>query len=150
MPKPTSKRCWKCKQIKPITAFYKNRAQLCGRSAECKECNRKSVKEYHQKNKDARLTKMAEYRCKNRTKIKERKLIAKYGLTFADKKRMLEHQNYKCLIGLEKISLKTAQVDHCHTTGKIRGLLCRECNVGLGMFTDRVDSLKRAIKYLEG
>ena len=40
-------------------------------------------------------------------------------------------------------------VDHCHKTGKIRGLICDSCNVGLGRFKDNIDNLKNAIKYLE-
>lgn len=39
-------------------------------------------------------------------------------------------------------------IDHCHETGKIRGVLCRECNVGLGMFRDDVKVMQRALKYL--
>jgi hypothetical protein len=39
-------------------------------------------------------------------------------------------------------------LDHCHTTGKIRGLLCTQCNTGLGMFFDRTDVLRAAIDYL--
>jgi hypothetical protein len=41
-------------------------------------------------------------------------------------------------------------VDHCHAGGHIRGLLCRQCNVGLGNFQDNIQYLKNAIKYLEG
>ena len=40
-------------------------------------------------------------------------------------------------------------VDHDHTTGKIRSLLCKSCNIGLGEFKDRVELLKKAISYLE-
>ena len=44
---------------------------------------------------------------------------------------------------------KVARVDHCHTTGKIRGILCNECNKGLGAFKDNMVSLRNAIEYLE-
>jgi hypothetical protein len=45
---------------------------------------------------------------------------------------------------------KYLAVDHCHKTGKIRGLLCHYCNIALGGFKDSIESLKKAIKYLEG
>lgn len=71
---------------------------------------------------------------------------------------MLADQNGVCLIcskelivlgSVEEIQ-KVACVDHCHKTGKVRGLLCRNCNTGLGSFKDDTDFLKKAIEYLEG
>ena len=44
----------------------------------------------------------------------------------------------------------TLNVDHCHETGKIRGLLCHNCNRALGLFKDNVEFLERAILYLKG
>jgi hypothetical protein len=44
---------------------------------------------------------------------------------------------------------RTLAVDHCHESGKIRGLLCLTCNVGLGMFKEDVDIMKNAIEYLK-
>lgn len=63
---------------------------------------------------------------------------------------MLKNQNYRCSIcnkHEEKFKYKLA-VDHCHLTGEIRGLLCNNCNAGLGLFNDSEFSLKAAIKYL--
>lgn len=47
-------------------------------------------------------------------------------------------------------STKPLSVDHCHSTGKIRGLLCNPCNMGIGQFKDSIVRLKNAISYLEG
>ena len=62
---------------------------------------------------------------------------------------MLKKQNNKCKICNVKFSKSTACVDHCHTTNKVRGLLCRLCNIGLGHFKDNTEILTNAITYLE-
>lgn len=149
MPK-TTKRCWDCKKIKPLVGFYKNKAQPDGTSSTCKVCSKKYTSNYYKQNKLTVVQKQKDYRKRNERKVISQKLYAKYGITSLQKEQMLQDQNYRCLIGLEKLTYKTAHVDHCHTTGRIRGLLCNKCNVGLGMFGDRPDTLKRAVKYLEG
>lgn len=74
------------------------------------------------------------------------KLLRKYGLSVGEFDSMTLAQAGRCPIcGSAPTRL---QVDHCHTTGKVRGLLCRECNLGLGIFGDDVDRLFRAIRYL--
>ena len=64
---------------------------------------------------------------------------------------MYKTQNGKCLIcGVTESCLgHRLAVDHCHTTGKIRGLLCKSCNTAIGNFKDNIDNLKNAIIYLE-
>ena len=62
---------------------------------------------------------------------------------------MLSNQSGHCAICINKDKRKLA-VDHCHKTGKIRGLLCSNCNQGLGMFKDNLDFLGRARNYLRG
>lgn len=82
----------------------------------------------------------------------------KYGESLNDIEERLHAQNYRCAIcftyigGTETIGNKIctqAQIDHDHETGKVRGLLCRSCNIGLGQFKDQVRLLSRAIVYLE-
>lgn len=60
-------------------------------------------------------------------------LIKIYGITSDDYDQMYEKQKGKCLICERE---RTLVIDHCHTTGKIRGLLCTGCNTGLGLFQD--------------
>lgn len=81
-------------------------------------------------------------------------LMKVYGLTIEQYKSMLEEQDYKCAIcgntadGMGA-KLRNLCVDHCHTTGKIRGLLCTKCNSGLGHFRDNQEYLSNAITYLK-
>lgn len=53
-----------------------------------------------------------------------------------------------CAICALPITFVTAMMDHSHKTGKVRGWLCRACNVGLGMFRDNPDTLRKAARYL--
>ena len=62
---------------------------------------------------------------------------------------MSKNQNHRCGICKKRKDIKKAfAVDHDHSTGDIRGLLCYKCNVGLGYFNDKIKLLQNAIKYL--
>lgn len=74
--------------------------------------------------------------------------MRKYGISIDDYESMLGSQGGKCAICLCIPSGKL-HVDHCHSTGFVRGLLCEGCNHGLGKFKDSAESLARAIGYLE-
>jgi len=74
-----------------------------------------------------------------------------YGLDFKDYEKMLELQNGVCAIcsSPPPNNRKTRlAIDHCHKTGKVRGLLCDKCNRSIGLLKDDVSVLKSAIKYL--
>jgi len=74
-----------------------------------------------------------------------------YGITLEEYQIILENQNFSCAICLEHIDnvLNTLYVDHCHTTGKIRGLLCSKCNVSLGLMKENTTNIIRMLNYLE-
>lgn len=74
-------------------------------------------------------------------------LRAKYGLSPGAYLSMLAHQQGRCAIC--NCLMAEPHVDHDHTTGVTRGLLCTQCNSGLGFFKDNVRSLANAIVYLE-
>lgn len=81
----------------------------------------------------------------------ERNLKNNYGMTTADYERMLHEQNGGCAIcGKEAWEETTGKlaVDHCHAAGHVRGLLCRDCNQGLGFFHDDPTLLDEAKVYL--
>ena len=74
-------------------------------------------------------------------------LKEKYGMTESDYYKLYNLQNGRCAIcGLHQEKLF---VDHCHQDNKIRGLLCRTCNSGIGMLKDSIDILASAIDYLK-
>lgn len=75
-------------------------------------------------------------------------LKAMYGLTVEAWDALLARQNGVCAICHKTDSTSRLSVDHDHATGKIRGLLCRGCNVALGKFSDSTAVLQRAINYL--
>ncbi|MET7351555.1 endonuclease VII domain-containing protein [Streptomyces mirabilis] len=77
-------------------------------------------------------------------------LKKEYGLTVEGYLAMLKAQDDQCGICDRSFAETGGQinVDHCHRTGKVRGLLCRSCNLGIGHFDDNLDVLQRAIAYL--
>jgi hypothetical protein len=75
-------------------------------------------------------------------------LDQQYSLSKEDWEGMLALQDGKCGICLTQSSRQLV-VDHDHTTGEVRGLLCHGCNRGLGMFRDSPSALRRAASYLE-
>ena len=75
----------------------------------------------------------------------------KYGITIDDYDQMFEDQNGDCCIcEVNRAALhKDLAVDHCHITGKIRGLLCTPCNTALGLFKDNEFIINKALEYLK-
>lgn len=91
-------------------------------------------------------------------RAKDKRLWAKYGITFRHFNEIGRRQNWECAICQIKLDPHPPQkgarddaacVDHCHQTGKIRGLLCVRCNIGLGYFRDDPELLDAARWYAE-
>lgn len=122
------KECNKCKKVKPLDEFYKNPKATTKPRSTCKACH-----------------------IQHRNTIgRERQLKKRYGITVKDYNNLFEIQKGCCAICRKhqsqlKVSLA---VDHDHSNGIIRGLLCYNCNSGLGRFKDNTDLLINAIKYL--
>ncbi len=98
---------------------------------------------------EKKLKKNANYQA-NKDRYKDAFLMKKYGITLNDFNNMLLLQNNKCKICKQKFKTKfDTNTDHCHSTGKVRGLLCNKCNLTLGNINDNVLILKNMIKYIE-
>lgn len=91
------------------------------------------------------------YYIKNKDRIKDQYLTRLYGITLKEFNEILLEQDNQCAIcGADKCaSGKSFAVDHDHTTGKVRGLLCKKCNMGLGHFEDNLETIKNIMKYME-
>lgn len=138
----TSRVCKMCDMETPIKNFGQYRAKS-GNKVRRKTCNKCRSRQQSD-------------RYKNDPKIQERmkdvardhRLKKQYGITETDFQNMLSKQNNRCLICDNNFE-KTANIDHCHDTGEVRGLLCWNCNIGLGYFKDSIENLSSAIEYLK-
>lgn len=70
-------------------------------------------------------------------------------MSLEDYAQIFTQQNGLCKICKTNTKQRQLAVDHCHKTGKIRGLLCAKCNVAIGMFEDNIEFLTEAISYLK-
>lgn len=139
------KKCTKCGGVKPATDYYLSYKTETARASQCKICSSDGAKKWRNENRK-RVNELALKRYHSDPK-KQRANSLKYfyGLTLSDFNSLAEKQGNQCAICREILILN---VDHCHKTGKIRGLLCQHCNRGLGGFKDSIEKLTAAISYL--
>jgi hypothetical protein len=125
------KKCAKCKQEKEATDFTK------WSSSYCRSCRNEYSRNY--------------MKTTHRLNARRAHLRSTFGLTIEDWNGMFKKQEGKCLICSRHISELNQPmcVDHDHENNKIRGLLCKDCNSGLGLFHDNPYALYRAFKHLE-
>lgn len=161
------KSCTKCKQEKPATMFYKEPRNKNGLTSQCKQCHDKNSEEWAARNKEKlvadraarHLEKKEEYIKKsknwyenpvNKEKRMSTNLKKMYGISIDSYHSMLSSQNGKCAIKTcnRLASEKTLHVDHDHTTGYVRGLLCHNCNTALGLVGENIQLLLDLIDYL--
>ncbi|SRR5258708_28943418 len=96
------------------------------------------------------------YRDKNKHVVENKRLKARYGISIDDYQQLYQEQSGLCKICsmpemiriVNGNQVRALAIDHNHKTGKVRGLLCYKCNVGLGSFNDDTKLLKQAIDYL--
>ena len=128
-----NKICLRCGEEKNINEFSILKKGKLGRHPNCKKCRR-----YYQNNRYKEgLVKKIPYNYSKQLKT--------YGLTIDNYNEMCDIQKGKCLICKQENVLI---VDHCHKSGKVRGLLCQKCNKGIGHFQDNILFFQNAINYL--
>ncbi len=138
--------CYTCNVMKDITEFHKNNKMIKGRVNQCKKChyNRLQIDRADPNKRDRFLY---YYRSNS--------MFRRYGINVEQYEDLVNKQNNKCLICENepvKNGVKQNQslhIDHCHKTGKIRGLLCHLCNRAIGLFRERSDIIQKALIYLD-
>ena len=134
------KACRKCGETKSLALFPKRNKGNPG-ILDCRACcNAANNARYK-----------AKYAAKRRTNYdkaaRRERTITDYGITLEEYEQMIQSQNSCCKICERSEKLF---IDHCHTTGAVRGLLCNQCNVALGMVRDNPATLSRMKEYLNG
>ena len=147
--------CRKCMRDKPEDQFYTY--DLARKAYRCKECAKKKAREYKARKRKENLAAWVQhdraYRKRryheNPDRAANATLQMKYGISLEGYEELLKRQNGICLLCKRPPGKRRLSVDHNHKTGKIRGLLCNNCNRGIGHLRDDPTLLREAANYLE-
>lgn len=159
------KKCYKCKQQLPNLSFSQSKGRI---SSCCKKCavkksqewaiiNKERLSQYRKKyyiqNKEKRNIYIKNWKIKNKERYKKiqtnSRYLKNYGISYDDKYKLIEQQGLKCAICKNIINMTTGCVDHNHTNKIIRGILCNDCNLGIGFLKDNLNILESALIYLK-
>ena len=151
MADPT-KVCTKCEAAKPVTEYHKNAKNKDGLTYYCKSCVCITNKERYESDPDRKKKRAKWYRPEA---ARNDHLLRTFGLTAEQYNTMSKSQGGVCKIcgcaetALYKGTVRNLAIDHCHDTGKVRGLLCQKCNTSIGRFNDDPELLQKAVDYLK-
>lgn len=158
----TVKRCSRCRVVKPLTEFGVERARRDGRRNYCKPCAAAHLREYRQReperfrqyeqnrdgedrrqrDRDRWAAGRSNEESRNRARF-ARKIRKMFGITLEQYDELVSKPCGICG------RTENVVLDHCHTTGVIRGPLCKRCNSALGQFEDNPARLRFAAEYVE-
>ena len=130
------KPCSKCKAVKSVEDFHRSSRSSDELQSSCKACNKKRLQSPENV---ARRQRYAWLSC-----------LKRFGITEDDYNDMYNAQMGLCAICHKPENGIKLAVDHCHDSGKVRGLLCKRCNMGIGLLGDSPDTLISAAMYLKG
>lgn len=156
------RRCGCCKEVKLLEAFGTSAKAFLGKSNYCLRCStdktiarhaqnpekvRRQALEYHHK----RYPNDPEFRARKKAVARKSQLRI-YGLNVEDYERLHAEQDGLCAIckqpEKQRGTRKNLSVDHNHTTGAVRGLLCRSCNTALGLLQEDISRLAAMTDYI--
>jgi hypothetical protein len=129
-----SKLCTYCNLEKSISDFSNHKKGKDGKRSYCKSCVRLLA--------DPNRTRPAY----DPLSTDRRKAFKNYGISLQEREEFYKKANYQCELCGSKNNLG---IDHCHTTGVIRGILCKRCNISIGGLGDTIEGLQKALAYLQ-
>lgn len=170
---PKTKLCGDCKQSKPVSEFNKHYGKP---RSTCKKCHSASSGAWNYRNKEHRAPYVKKWHAENQDSVRAnrkkyeanmtpeqiarrkdylywRHIKRNYGLTPESFQEKLDKQGGVCALcrKLGRIGRNGKfYVDHCHDTGRVRGLVCRPCNTSLGILGDTPEKMERVMRYLLG
>lgn len=131
-----SKKCRRCGVDKVLGLYSLKLSTFDKRESTCRQCRNQKAYET--------------YRRMPRSHYKAQQLRRYYGLSLEEYQQLLDSQSTKCKICSNILKEgKATHVDHCHTTGVIRGLLCSNCNTALGLAKENLEILAKMMRYLK-
>lgn len=156
------KQCLKCGIVKPPECFSPDRRRADWLQGQCKECRsadekrrreatppeirREQNQHRYNTNRQKKRASTLAWKRANPERVRAYALRARYGLTPEDVNRMRREQNEECAVCKRPLTPR-AHVDHCHKTGRVRGILCGGCNIVLGHI-EKPGFLESALRYL--
>ncbi len=142
-----------CSSCKQRPKQNRRPCQSCKRAymAKWRKKNRIAVRLYQKKwaedNKELVSFYRKDWNLRNRHRRRDFNVRSKYGIRYNDVKKIFRSQNRQCAGCLRKLTLDTINVDHCHKSSKVRGLLCHQCNISLGLMKDNPIAIRNLAKY---
>lgn len=161
------KTCNHCNKEKELSEFHKSKNNPDGLTYTCKLCRNREQSDlrmfkyntdlqYRQKTNQYNNEAQRKRNLKNPLYKINQSLKSRYGITLKEYNEKFIHQKGLCKICNKSETqldlngnIKRLHVDHNHKTGKVRGLLCSECNTGIGKFKDDISLLEKVIEYLK-
>lgn len=149
------------KQSASLRYYYANKEKVLAKKKQYRKDNREKVLAVQKRHRDANREKLnrgsKSYKAANKDKVaasQRARRLRQLGWTEADYLKALEDQENRCAICLSEFQEGKVQkafapcADHCHSTGKARAVICRNCNVALGLFNDNPERMEHAARYV--
>lgn len=140
-----SKKCSSCQKDLSLENFPPDSKGIAGRHNYCYTCHNIKQREKYQTEKQGNTSWYQQRLKKQRTNF----ILKTYGITSEQYDRLVEVQNNRCSLCYTEFSDKNKpRLDHNHVTGKLRGMLCNTCNLGLGLIENTPNFYQRVMRYL--